>query len=55
MTEDTSEDLQPLLGAVGPYLGLTTGPDNPFEEFADDAEEFFHPEDFNYFWEDEEQ
>jgi hypothetical protein len=60
MNEDTNEDLQPLFGALGPYIADTTGPSNPYEEFADDAEEYYDPEALAYeddtdYWEDEEQ
>lgn len=67
MNEDTNDDLQPLFGAVGPYLDLTTGPTNPVEEEDDEPypADYYDPEivdccdytsygDSDY-WEDEEQ
>ena len=69
MNEDTNEgeELQPLFGAVGPYLSFSTGHMSPIEDYPEDAGhlpmdnqlELVYPEDDadsdTDFWEDDEQ
>jgi hypothetical protein len=55
MNEDTNDDLQPLLGAVGPYLDLTTGPTNPVEEDEEPYPADYYDAGDSDYWEDEEQ
>jgi hypothetical protein len=57
MNEDTNEDLQPLFGALGPYIADTTGPSNPYEDEDTDEDpccDYTSYGDSDY-WEDEEQ